>query len=88
MGPFPEQELARAVPGVVLTALYDQMAPQLCPFEIAKFAVFHAPLFPTSFPLLDITMGPIRNHLPLFLYYIKLVPSLPPISHLSHGAFP
>ena len=29
--------LAMAVPVVVLAALYDQMAPQLCPFEISNF---------------------------------------------------
>ena len=38
--PSPEQELVLAVLGVVLTALYDQMAPQLCPFEFSNFDMF------------------------------------------------
>ena len=38
--PSPEQELVLAVPGVVLTALYDQVAPQLCPFEISNVDIF------------------------------------------------
>ena len=38
--PCPERELVLAVLGVVLTALYDQMAPQLCPFEISNFNIF------------------------------------------------
>ena len=38
--PSPEQDHVLAVPTVVLTALYDQMAPQLCPFEISNFDIF------------------------------------------------
>ena len=41
--PSPEQDHVLAVPTVVLTALYDQMAPQLCPFEISKLDVFQKP---------------------------------------------
>ena len=67
--PSPEQELVLAVPGVVLTALYDQMAPQLCPFEISNFDVFHKPPFPTSFALLDITMGRMGNTIYLVFLY-------------------
>ena len=40
--PSPEQELVLAIPGVVLTALYDQMATQLCPFEISNFTFGHS----------------------------------------------
>ena len=67
--PSPEQELVLAIPGVVLTALYDQMAPQLCPFEISNFDVFHKPPFPTSFALLDITMGKMGNTIYLLFLY-------------------
>ena len=38
--PSPEQDHVLAVPTVVLTALYDQMAPRLCQFEISNFDVF------------------------------------------------
>ena len=51
--PSPEQDHVLAVPTLVLTALYDQMAPQSGPFEIAKFEVFHKPPFPTSFAQKD-----------------------------------
>ena len=47
----------------------DQMAPQLCPFEISKFDVFHKPPFPTSFALLDITMGKMGNTIYLLFLY-------------------
>ena len=67
--PSPEQDLVLAVPGGGLTALYDQMAPQLCPFEISKFDVVHNPPFPTSFALLDITMGKMGNTIYLVLLY-------------------
>ena len=59
--PSPEQDHVLAVPTVVLTALYDQMPPQLCPCEISNFGVFQKPPFPTSFALLDITMGQMGN---------------------------
>ena len=39
----------------------DQMAPHSCPFFVSNFDVFHKPLFPTSFALLDITMGQMGN---------------------------
>ena len=50
---------------------------------------FHKPLSPTSFALLDTTTGQMGNAIYLFfLHKIKLIPSLPPISHLSGGTFP
>ena len=53
------------------------------------FMFFHKPLFPTPFALLDTTTGQMGNAIYLFfLHKIKLIPSLPPISHLSGGAFP
>ena len=47
----------------------DQMAPQLCPFEISNFDVFHKPPFPTSFAFLDITMGRMGNTIYLLFLY-------------------
>ena len=78
-------------------ALYDGIWPSLCRLKVPKFMFFcdknvrtyHKPLFITSFALLDITTGQMGNAIYLFfLHKIKLIPSLPPISHLSGGVFP
>ena len=55
-----------------------------------KFSCFvNKPLSPTSFALLDTTTGQMGNTIYLFfLHKIKLIPSLPPISHLSGITFP
>ena len=58
-------------------------------FFVTKTSTYHKPLFITSFALLDITTGQMGNTIYLFfLHKIKLIPSLPPIAHLSGGAFP
>ena len=45
----------------------DQMAPHSCTFFVSKFDVVHKPPFPTSFALLDITMGKMGNTIyPMF----------------------
>ena len=67
--PSPVQELVMAVSHDKVSSRYDQMAPQSCPFEISKFDVFRKPPFPTSFALLDMTMGKMGNTIyPVFLY--------------------
>ena len=67
--PSPEQELVMAVSHDKVSSGYDQMAPQLCPFEISNFDVFHNPPFPTSFALLDITVGKMGNTIYHMLLY-------------------
>ena len=52
-----------------VSSRYDQMAPQLCPFEISNFDVVHKPPFPTPFALLDITMGKMGNTIYLVFLY-------------------
>ena len=69
--PSPEQELVLAVPGVVPTALYDEMAPQLCLFEISNFDVFLTSPTKTRFGTLGFT-GRRKGNLPFFIFFLFL----------------
>ena len=63
------QELIMPVSWDKVSSRLDQMAPHSCPFFVSNFDVFHKPLFPTSFALLDITMGKMGNTIYLLFLY-------------------